>query len=268
MARNIIQTDVNNNMVYGEPELIDSSIKFIGKNNILYFERDDIKLESSFIVFKGNNSVVVIRRTPNPIKIALVIYSESAVYIGRDVWMTGKFELNVGEAKNLIIGDECLISSQCSARTTDSHMIYSIETLNRTNEGRSIFIGDHVWIAARVALLKGTRIHSGSIIGSDAVVSGKEIFSNTIWGGNPARLIKSNIFFDKTGTHALTNIQIPAFSIYDNEKAKKYIFRNDLTYLPFDTLDNQLIDSESSESRLNVLLDLLKYSKKNRFAKL
>lgn len=263
-----MQTDANGNMVYGTPKLIDSVIQFNGKNNILYFEKDNIKIENSCIVFKGDNSVVLIRRTSNPIKIALIIYNESAVYIGRDVWMTGKFEMNAGEAKNIIIGDECLISSQCSARTTDSHMIYSMETLHRTNEGRSIFIGDHVWIAARVALLKGAKVHSGSIVGSDAVIANKELLSNSIWGGNPARLIKSDIFFDKTGTHQLKNSELSTYAVYEKEKATRYIFKNDVTYLSFEDLDKQLIESESSEARLNILLALLKYSKKNRFAKL
>ena len=264
----MMQTDANGNRIYGTPKLIDSVIQFNGKNNILYFEKNDIKLENSCIVFKGDNSVVVIRRTGNPIKIALIIYSESAVYIGRDVWMTGKFEINAGEAKNIIIGDQCLISSQCSVRTTDSHMIFSIETLQRINEGKSVFIGDHVWIAARVTLLKGAKIHSGSIVGSDAVIANKELLSNSIWGGNPARLIKLNIFFDKAGTHQLTNSELPSYAMYEKDMATRYIFKNDTTYLPFEDIDRQLIDSESSETRLNILLNLLKYSKKNRFAKL
>lgn len=263
-----MQRDSNNNIIYGDPELLNSIIQFNGKNNILYFEKNDIKIENSYIIFKGDNSVVVIRRTHNPVKIALITYSESAVYIGRDVWMTGKLELNAGEARNIIIGDECLISSQCSLRTTDSHMIFTIQTLKRTNQGRSIFIGDHVWIAARVALLKGTRIHSGSIIGSDAVVAGKEILSNSIWGGNPARLIKTDIFFDQTGTHPLTNSQLKSFLYYEKDKATRYIFRNDSTYMPFEVLDKKLIECESSGDRLNSLIELLKYNKKNRFAKL
>ena len=263
-----MQTDANNNKIYGDPKLIDSNIQFIGKNNILYFEKNDIRIENSCIVFKGDNSVVVIRRTCNPIRIALIVYNESAVYIGRDVWLTGRFEMNAGEAKNIIIGDECLISSQCSARTTDSHMIFSIETLQRINEGKSIFIGDHVWISARVALLKGAKIHSGSIIGADAVIANKEILSNSIWGGNPARLIKSNCFFDKTGTHQLTNSELLSYSMYEKDMSTRYIFKNDSTYLSFEDLDQQLISSESSEERLNILLAILKYSKKNRFAKL
>ena len=262
-----MRTDENNNKIYGSPKLTGTTIQFNGNNNILYFENDNISIENSNIIFKGNDSVVVVRRNSNTVKVGIIIYSASAVYIGRDVWMTGKIELNAGEAKNIFIGDECLISSQCSARTTDSHMIYSIETLDRINEGRSIFIGDHVWIAARVALLKGTRIHSGSIIGSDAVIAGKEIMSNTIWGGNPARLLKSNIFFDKAGTHALVNSQLKDYSAYEKDKARKYIFKNDSTYFSFESIDEKLSGCGSAEERMAVLLNILKYSKKNRFAR-
>lgn len=261
-----MELDENGNKIFGFPKFTDTSIRFIGKNNVLYFENNNIILENCNIVFKGDNSVIFIRRNQNPIKLSIMIYSDSAVYIGRDMWTTGRLDLNAGEARNILIGDECLFSSQCSARTTDSHMIYSSINLERENTGKSIFIGDHVWIAARVALLKGSLIHSGSIIGSDTVIANKEIISNTIWAGNPAKQIKDNIFFDKEGTHQLTNEQLNKFTNYDKAKAKKYIFKNDSTYISFNNIDDKLISSSTSEERLSVLQSIMKYSKKNRFA--
>lgn len=53
-----------------------------------------------------------------------------------------------------------------------------------------IVIGNNVWIADKVSILKGVMIGSNVIIGSNAVVT-KDIPSNCIVGGIPARILKS-----------------------------------------------------------------------------
>lgn len=50
-------------------------------------------------------------------------------------------------------------------------------------------IGDDVWIAARVIILPGVKIGSGSIIGAGAVVT-KDVPEYAVVGGNPARILK------------------------------------------------------------------------------
>ena len=161
----------SNNQIINAPDLSNTKINFTGKNNILYFESSSIKLENSAIIFKGNNSIIAIKNSKDVLKLNLTIYNDSVIYLGNNCSMNNKLEIIASESKNVVIGNEGLFSSQCLIRTSDAHRIYSIETLERVNEGRSVYIGDHVWLAARVVILKGTRIHSGSIIGSDAVIA-------------------------------------------------------------------------------------------------
>jgi maltose O-acetyltransferase len=52
-----------------------------------------------------------------------------------------------------------------------------------------VIIGDDVWLGARVLLLPGARVGSGSVIGAGAVVSG-EIPPMSVAVGNPARVVK------------------------------------------------------------------------------
>ncbi len=52
-----------------------------------------------------------------------------------------------------------------------------------------IIIGSDVWIGANSVILPGVKIESGSIIAAGSVVT-KDVLSNTIVGGNPAKLIK------------------------------------------------------------------------------
>lgn len=261
-----VAADERNNRIIGRPKMVDSTVQFIGNNNILYFESEGILLENSSIVFKGENSVVVIRKSATPLRLCIVIYNDSAVHIGKNVWTTNRLELNAGEAKHIIIGNDVLLGSQCMVRTTDSHMLYSIESMSRINKGKSVFIGDHVWLAARVVLLKGARLYSGCIVGCDSVIAGKEISSNTVWAGNPARLVKSDVFFDKEGTHGLRAEQQEKDSAaYDD--VRNYIFEGEEGAKNFQFLDKKLTEAENADARLNFLLEMTDLKDKNRFAK-
>ncbi len=50
-------------------------------------------------------------------------------------------------------------------------------------------IGDNVWIGGDVTILPGTKIGDNVVIGAGSVVA-KEIPSNVVAAGNPARVIK------------------------------------------------------------------------------
>ncbi len=52
-----------------------------------------------------------------------------------------------------------------------------------------VFIGDDVWIGARVIILPGIRIGKGAIIGAGAVVT-KDVPDYAVAAGNPARIIR------------------------------------------------------------------------------
>lgn len=53
-----------------------------------------------------------------------------------------------------------------------------------------IYIGDDVWLGANSVILKGSRIGSGSIVATGAVVTGGEFPERSLIAGNPAKLVK------------------------------------------------------------------------------
>jgi acetyltransferase-like isoleucine patch superfamily enzyme len=75
-----------------------------------------------------------------------------------------------------------------------------------------IIIEDEVWIGTRAVILSGVRIGKGAIIAAGSVVT-KNVPPYTIFGGNPARLIKNR--FSKEIRDALHN-----FSILDYDESK------------------------------------------------
>ena len=92
----------------------------------------------------------------------------------------------------IVVGTNCMFSNNIIVRTSDSHPIFDRVTKNRLNCAKDVIIGDHVWVAPNAKLLKGAVVGSGSIIGSNALVT-KEIPSNCLAVGMPAIVVRHNI---------------------------------------------------------------------------
>ncbi|MBQ7035727.1 MAG: hypothetical protein IJN34_08330 [Clostridia bacterium] len=57
------------------------------------------------------------------------------------------------------------------------------------NSVEEVIIGQDVWLAANVTVLKGSRIEDGAVIGAKSLVKG-EISQNAVAVGIPAKVIK------------------------------------------------------------------------------
>lgn len=123
-------------------------------------------------------------------------------------------------------------------------------------------------------LLKGTQIDSGSIIGAKAVVAGKRVAHNTVWAGNPAKLVAKDVFWDKACVHSWQEEMTATCDLYDDyiEKYHKdfkkdaWIFEfveNEV--ISFDDVDNALNSARSSCERLDYIKKLNENKGKNRF---
>ncbi len=95
------------------------------------------------------------------------------------------------------IGKDCMLAYDIDIRTGDSHSIIDSITNERINYAQNIVIGNHVWIAAHVTILKGTYISDNSIIATRSVVTKSFEESNILIGGMPAKKIKENINWDR-----------------------------------------------------------------------
>lgn len=90
--------------------------------------------------------------------------------------------LKIGE--NVMMGPDVIIM-------TNNHNFSrtDIPMLAQGNTIKAVFIGNDVWIGARVIILSGVTIGDGAIIGAGSVVT-KDVDSHAIVGGVPAKLIK------------------------------------------------------------------------------
>ena len=170
----------------------------------------------------------------------------------------------LSEGKNVFLGNDILSSFGIWIRNSDVHLIYSSETMKRKNQSKSIFVGDHVWLGQYSMLLKCTQIASGSIIGAKSLLAGKKISSNTIWAGNPAKLVSTNIFWDRPSNH---NFKVEDTKKHEFFPDDRYIFKHDKkVYIPFDEIDNQLTLCKMADEKLAYLQTISGTDAHNRFA--
>ena len=119
--------------------------------------------------------------------------NDISVVVGAGTTFTRNVQINAQEdGSHIEIGEDCMFSNHIIVRTSDSHPIYSLETGARLNPPQDVKIGDHVWIAPDVKIMKGACIGSGSVIGSNTMVSG-EVPENVLAVGYPAKVVKEKI---------------------------------------------------------------------------
>lgn len=89
------------------------------------------------------------------------------------------------------IGNDCLFADGVQLYDHDHSNSDLSRPINQQGYVKApIKIGNNVWLGARVIVLKGVAIGDGTIVGAGSVVT-KDLPSNSICGGIPAKVIKS-----------------------------------------------------------------------------
>lgn len=194
-----------------------SSRKVKGQNNQISIQESIVK-NSTFDICGNNNTIEIGSQTIIENFTFYIRGSNHKVAIGSNcrfnqggtIWMEDegcsltigdntlilKADISLTETNSSIeIGSDCMLSSDIDIRSGDSHSIIDLATGERVNQASDIRIEDHVWIGAHARILKGVTIAKNSVVGMGAVVT-KNVLSNTVVAGIPAKTVKSNITWD------------------------------------------------------------------------
>ena len=175
-----------------QSRLIRTTITIEGENNTLEIQ-EGTRLIDSVIVIKGTGHHVEIGRNCILNRMTLVLQSTGCgVKIG-SLTTSASVNIDLGEPNlSLRIGDDCMISHRVEIMCGDAHSLDDVATGERLNYPDNVEIGDHVWLAAESAILKGAIIGDHSTIGFRSVVT-NQIPSNSLAVGIPARMIRTGV---------------------------------------------------------------------------
>ena len=107
------------------------------------------------------------------------------LFVGFDTYFGIYYDISIGN--NVLIGAQSYITS-CTHNYDKRDFIIQ----NQGFKGAPVKIGNDVWIGCKVVVLPGVTIGNGVVIGAGSVVT-KNIPDYEVWGGVPARKIKSRL---------------------------------------------------------------------------
>lgn len=152
-------------------------------------------LHDTSIHIRGNNNQLIIGENVQvgPDCSFWMEGNNITIYIGSKTTFTSRVHICAQEDGTKVrIGEDCMFANTIAIRTSDSHPIYDLSSKERINKAKDVFIGDHVWVAPNVKIMKGVTIANGAIIGSDTMVT-KPVDANCLAVGYPAKTVKTNI---------------------------------------------------------------------------
>jgi len=161
------------------------------KGNIALEIAENAKIVNCNIILMGNNNTLTIKEGTNLRSVYIEIRGDNcSIDIGKNSIIGHGCYLSAKEGKKLLIGNGCMFSRNTKLMTSDGHFIYKNGEI--INQGSDIVVGNNVWLADNVTILKGVCIGDGSIAGINSTIT-KNVENNSIVAGNPARVIKKDI---------------------------------------------------------------------------
>lgn len=109
---------------------------------------------------------------------------------GAHTWIGPYNNFRTARGGEIRLGKRCLVSQFCSF-VSHNHGIRKNQPIQlQPDDDRraNITVGDDVWFGVGCAILPGTRVGDGAVIGAGSVVTG-DVPAYEIWAGVPARKI-------------------------------------------------------------------------------
>lgn len=193
-GRNLVKI-VNNNTFTSNAKIRGSIIKLYGNNNSITIAPGTKIRNCKILIYGENNNLTIEKNCDINNTVFSMDNGNGKIKIDEGTSI-GKALIVSYEPNTIDIGKNCMLSYDIEIRNTDSHSIISLDNGERINKGKDVIIRDNVWIGAYSKVLKGSIISEHSVIGMSSVVTGN-IPENSVAAGNPAKILRNNITWNK-----------------------------------------------------------------------
>ncbi len=174
-------------------EIIGEVIKLI--RGVLFRFRIDrcgalLRVGKGVRILKKNGSITAGRKVQLHQGVKLSAWGTEGyteIIIGDNTSVGDRTEIHAGRLVE--IGSGCNIAWDVCIMDRDYHKFNS-----PTEEIRPVKIGSDVWIGCNSLILKGVTIGDGAVVAAGSVVT-KDVAPKTLVGGNPARVLKEEIYW-------------------------------------------------------------------------
>lgn len=175
-----------------------------GKNNIIRIELP-INATNSTIEIGNNNVYIDIGTTTcfSNTYIRCCYGKGQNIKIGKNTTTYGMNIICDADA-SCYIGEDCMFSNSIRIWCADGHSILDKDSGEILNKAKNqVYIGKHVWVGEGARITKKARIHDNSIIGGGAVAYKDYEEENVIIAGNPGKIVRRNITWDRRNPYNL-----------------------------------------------------------------
>ena len=188
------------------PDIRGLKVEFYGKNSTVEiheptsFENCVLQLSSNDYVKISKTKHIISKLSTNG-----EIGKNCQLIIGED-FSCGECFLSIHNSDiKVVIGDDCMFSTDITIRPSDGHAIVSKDG-KYLNKAEDIVIGNHVWLGMGAKVLKGARIPDNSVVAMSSVFLKSSYKTKaksstpppaeigTIFAGIPARAVKQGEF--------------------------------------------------------------------------
>ena len=163
-----------------------------GRNNEVTIG-DFARIRNSTIILHGSHNKITINDLAHLNQVEFYVENDNnEISIGHNTTLWGKTHLAAIEGTKILIGNDCLFSSDLHFRTGDAHSILNMNG-ERINPSKDIIIDDHVWIGTKVTCMKGVHVSKDSIVAATTTLCKNYDTPNVVIGGVPGKIIKTDV---------------------------------------------------------------------------
>lgn len=195
----IIENGIERELRYDE-KIDGLDIKITGNNNVIKIFFPCLFKNASFVI-ESNTSQIIIHKSPRFMWFIKMINGEHQFFEmgeGSDTSWYGQVHILDGNGSGVKIGKDCMFAGDIIIFASDGHAVFNTKTSKVINIPKSkVEIGNHCWIGQGAKFTKGAQIPKNCIIAGSAVVTKKFEKTNVIIGGNPAKILKEDVDWDR-----------------------------------------------------------------------